>query len=116
MEAVFKDISVVNRFKKDFLFSLLGIMNEKTFERDFEELILNRVLILMEESGIDDIVNFVYFFDKYEIENINDLGLIIEEFRMIQNTILKSGGKDDLVRMIHILIKNIEKKMRGKKP
>jgi hypothetical protein len=116
MEAVFKDISVVDRFKKDFLFSLLGVMNEKTFEREFEELILSRVLILMEESGIDDIVNFIYFFDKYVVENINDMGLIIDECRMIQNTILKSGGNDDLVRMIHILIKNIEKKMRGKKP
>lgn len=115
METVFKDLGVISPFKKDFLFSLLGVLNEKAFEREFEELVLGRVLILMEESGVDEIINFIYFFDKYEIENLKDMGLIIDEFRMIQNTILKSGGTDDLVRMIHVLIKNIEKRVRGKK-
>lgn len=115
MEAVFKDIGVIRRFKKDFLFSLLGVLNEKKFDREFEELVLSKVLILMEESAVDEIINFIYFFDKYEIENLKDMGLIIDEFRMIQNTILKSGGTDDLVRMIHVLIKNMEKRVRGKK-
>lgn len=115
MEAVFKDIGVINRFKKDFLFSLLGVLNEKSFEREFEELVLGRVLILMEESSVDEIINFIYFFDKYEIENLSDMKLIVDEFRMIQNTVLKSGGTDDLVRMIHVLIKNMEKRVRTRK-
>ncbi len=115
MEAVFKDIGIINRFKKDFLFSLLGVLNEKTLDREFEELVLGRVLILMEESAVDEIINFIYFFDKYEIENLQDMKLIVDEFRMIQNTVLKSGGTDDLVRMIHVLIKNMEKRVRGKK-
>lgn len=115
IESVFKDIGVVGRFKKDFLFSLLGVLNEKKFEREFEELVLSKVLISMEESAADEIIDFIYFFEKYEIENLKDMGLIIDEFRMIQDTILKSGGTDDLVRMIHVSIKNMEKRVRGKK-
>jgi hypothetical protein len=114
MESVFDDMKVIGRFKKDFLFSMLGVMNEKKFNKEFETLILNRILILMEEARIDDIVNFIYFFDKYEINNEEDLTLIIEELRMIQNTILKSSNKGDLARMIHVLIKNMEKKARIK--
>lgn len=34
--------------------------------------------------------------------------------RLIKNTILKSSSKEELVRMIHILIKNIERKARLK--
>ena len=114
MESVFDDIKVIGRFKKDFLFSMLGVMNEKKFNKEFETLILNRILIIMEESRIDDIINFIYFFDKYEINNEEDMMLIIEELRMIQNTILKSSNKGDLARMIHVLIKGIEKKARMK--
>lgn len=114
METVFKDVKMISQFKKDFLFSMLGVLNEKTFERSFEQLILGRILILMEESRIDEVVNFIYFFDNYEIHDDNDRALIIEELRLIQNTILKSSNKGDLVRMIHVLIKNIEKKARMK--
>jgi hypothetical protein len=42
--------------------------------------------------------------------NRKDLGLIVDELRLLQGMILKSGHKDDLVRRIHILIKNIEKR------
>jgi hypothetical protein len=114
MESVFDDIKVIGRFKKDFLFSMLGVMNEKKFNKEFESLILNRILILMEEARIDDIINFIYFFDKYEINNDEDMTLIIEELRLIQNTVLKSSNKGDLARMIHVLIKNMEKKARIK--
>ncbi|MCP5101790.1 MAG: hypothetical protein GY950_00340 [bacterium] len=112
MEKVFKDVKVIHPFKRDFLFSLLGVLNEKKFEKSFEEMILNRVLILMEEAGNDEIVDFVYFFDKYDVNSLKDMELINDELRLIQNTILKSGGKDDMVRMIHILIKNIEKRVK----
>jgi len=115
MEEVFKDFTVIASFKKDFLFSLLGVMNEKLFDEELEQKILNRVLVMLEEAHPDDIVNFVYFFDKYDINNTHDSKLIIDEFRLIQNTLLKSSKDDDLVRMIHTLIRNIEKKMILKK-
>jgi hypothetical protein len=68
----------------------------------------------MEESRIEDIIHFIRFFDRYEVSNIKDLGLIIEELRLLQDMILKSGRKDDLVRSIHVLIKSIEKRARLK--
>ena len=110
IESVFKDIKVINYFKKDFLHALLELLNEKKFDRDSENLLLNHVLIMMEESGIAEITDFIYFFDNYEVNNRKDLGLIIAELRLLQNMILKSGHKDDLVRSIHILIRNIEKR------
>ncbi len=114
MESVFKDIKVINHFKKDFLISLLGLLNERKLDKEFEDMVLNRVLIMMEESRIDDIIHFIYFFDKYEVSNIKDLGLIIDELRLLQDMILKSGRQDDLVRSIQVLIKNIEKRARLK--
>lgn len=114
MESVFKDIKVIDHFKKDFLLSLLGLLNEKRLDKEFEDMLLNRLLVMMEESRIDDIIHFIYFFDKYEVSNIKDLGLIIDELRLLQDMILKSGRQDDLVRSIHVLIKNIEKRARLK--
>ena len=114
MESVFKDIKVIDHFKKDFLLSLLGLLSEKKLDKEFEDMLLNRVLVMMEESRIDDIIHFIYFFDKYEVNNIKDLGLIIDELRLLQDMILKSGRKDDLVRGIHVLIKSIEKRARLK--
>lgn len=110
IESIFKDIKVVNLFKKDFLHSLLELLNEKKFDRDSENLLLNKILIMMEESSIDEITDFIYFFDKYEVNNRKDFGLIIAELRLLQGMILKSGHKDDLVRSIHVLIRNIEKR------
>jgi hypothetical protein len=111
VESIFKDTTVVRDFKKDFLFSLLGVMNAKVFDEELEEKILNQVLVFMEEASVEELVNFVYFFEKYEINNRQDCELIINEFRLIQNTLLKSNSEQDLVRMIHVLIKNIERKM-----
>ena len=90
-------------------------MNAKVFDEESEEKILNRVLVLMEEAPAEELVNFVYFFDKYEISRPEDSQLIIDEFRLIQNTLLKSSSEQNLVRMIHVLIKNIERKMTLKK-
>jgi len=115
VESIFKDTTVVRDFKKDFLFSLLRVMNAKIFDEKIEEKILNWVLVFMEETSIQELVNFVYFFEKYEINNRWDCELIINEFRLIRNTLLKSGSEQDLVRMIHVLIKDIERKMALKK-
>ena len=111
MESIFEDTTLVRGLIKDFLTSLLGVMNAKGIEEDLEEEILNRVLVFMEEASIEELVNFVYFFDKYEINNRQDGELIIKEFRLIRNTLLKSSSEQDLVRMIHVLIRNIERKM-----
>jgi len=110
MEAVLNDLSAIDGFRKDFLFSLLGVLNERVFDIDFEEKILNRILVMMEESPQEEIVNFIYFFDKYDINRIQDQELIIDELRLVQNTLLKSSNDQNLVKMIHILIKNLEKK------
>ncbi len=116
LEQIFEDIAVIMPFKKDFLFSLVVTLNEKFLDRPFEEKVLNRVLVMLEEAGLEEIVNFIYFFDKYEVARAEDVNLIFDEFHMIQNTILKSDAPDadDLVRMIHTLIKNIEKRVRQK--
>jgi hypothetical protein len=115
VESIFIDTTVVRDFKKDFLFSLLGVMNAKVFDEELEEKILNRVLVFMEEASVEELVNFVFFFEKYEINNRQDCELIINEFRLIQNTLLKSSSEQDLVRMVHVLIKNIDRKMTLKK-
>ncbi|MCP4149066.1 MAG: hypothetical protein GY757_15060 [bacterium] len=116
IEAVIENLKVVSQLKKDFLLALLGVMNEKKFQPQFEDKLLNRVLVLLEEASEDEVVNFIYFFDKYEIENRGHMELVIDELRLIQNSILKSGGKDDLVRMLHVLIKNIEKRSKLQRP
>lgn len=115
MESIFEDTTLVRGLIKDFLTSLLGVMNTKEIEEDLEEKILNRVLVFMEEAPIEELVNFVYFFDKYEINNRQDGELIIKESRLIRNTLLKSSSEPELVRMIHLLIRNIERKMALKK-
>ncbi|MCP5051096.1 MAG: hypothetical protein GY940_28285 [bacterium] len=115
METVFQDLTVIRPFKKDFLFSLLGVLNEKLFDQELEEKILNRILVMMEEAHFDEIVNFIYFFDRYEINNERDSQLIIDELRLIQNTLLKSPDENNMVKMIHGLTRQIEKKMVLKK-
>lgn len=115
LESIFKDTTVVRDIKKDLLISLLGVMNAKVFDKEIEEKILNQVLVFMEEASIEELVNFVYFFEKYEINNPQDCELIINEFRLIQDTLLKSSSEQDLVRMIHLLIKDIDRKMTLKK-
>lgn len=115
METIFKDLSIIYSLRKDFLLSLLGLMNDKIFDEAYEDFVMNRLLVLMEESPLDEIVNFIYFFDKYTPKNEPIRNLIIEELRLIQNTLLKSGSDQNLVKMIHILIKNIEKKATFKK-
>lgn len=90
-------------------------MNEKIFDEELEQKVLNRILVMLEEAHFDDIINFIYFFDKYNINNVQDSRLIIDELRLIQNTLLKSSNDSDLVRMIHTLIRSIEKKMILKK-
>lgn len=114
MEMIFKDFSFIDSFKKDFLFALLGVMNEKVFNDDIEEQIVNRILVMMEEAALDELVNFIYFFDRYEIDREAVSQLIIEELRMVQNTVLKSSREDELVRMLHILIKKIERDIKLK--
>lgn len=113
--SIFKDTLVVRDLKKDFLISLLGVMNAKAFEVEVEEKILNWVLVFMEEASIEELVHFVYFFNKYEINNPQDCQLIIDEFRLIRNTLLKSSSEQDLARMIHGIIKDMERKMTLKK-
>lgn len=115
MEAVFKDLKVISGFRKDFLLSLLGVMNEKVFDVELEDKILNRVLVMMEEAPEEELVNFIYFFDKYRINNDRDRDLIIDELRLWQNTLLKTGSDQNLVRMLHVLVKNIENKPKTKK-
>jgi hypothetical protein len=115
LESIFKDTTVIRDFKKDFLISLLGVMNAKVFDEESEEKILNRVLVFMEEASIEELVHFVYFFDRYEINNRQDGELIIKEFRLIQDTLLKSTSEQELARMIHFLIKDIERKITQKK-
>jgi hypothetical protein len=115
MEAIFKDMTVVRALKKDFLFSLLGVLNDKVFDEELEEKILNRVLVMMEEAHFEEIVNFVYFFERYEINNYKDGQLIIDEMRLIQNTLLKSSNDNELVKILHVLVRKIEKTMMIKK-
>ncbi|MCU0284908.1 MAG: hypothetical protein MUF15_00790 [Acidobacteria bacterium] len=115
IESVLKDIKIVQHLKKEFLFSLLDLMNGKKLSQDFEDMLLNRILIMMEESNIDEVGDFIAFFDKYEINNRKDINLIIKELRLLQGTILKSGHQDGLIRSIHGLIKDIEKRALLKK-
>jgi hypothetical protein len=115
IEAIFKNLNVITEFKKDFLFSLLDVLNEKLFDEEFEEKILHQILVMMEESPEEELVHFIYFFDKYQINSLNEKYLIIDELRLIHNTLLKSSSNQNLVRTVHILMKKIEKKTRLKK-
>jgi hypothetical protein len=115
MEAIFKDLTVIRSLKKDFLFSLLGVLNEKVFDPELEEKILNRVLIMLEEAHFEEIVNFIYFFERYDVNSYKEGQLIIEELRLIQNTLLKSSNDNELVKMLHVLVRKIEKSMVIKK-
>jgi hypothetical protein len=112
MKAVFKNLNITAGFKRAFLFSLLGVLNEKLFDKAVEEKILSQLLVLMEESPGDELGDFIYFFDRCPIASIKDKNLIIAELRLIRDTLLKSSDVQTLerVRMIRGLIKNIEKK------
>ncbi len=116
LEMIFQDplLQIIQPFKKDFLFALLGVLNDKGFERQFEDMVLNRILVMMEEASVEEVVNYIYFFEKYDVRSMRDMGLIIEELRLIQNTLLKTADGGDLSRLIHILIKNIEKRVKLK--
>jgi len=114
-ESIFKDTTVIRDFKKDFLISLLGVMNEKVFDEELEENLLNRVLVFMEEASSQELFHFIYFFEKYKINNPEDGELIIKEFRLVQDMLLKSPTEPVLVRMLHLLIKHIDRKITLKK-
>jgi hypothetical protein len=115
LETIFKDTTVVRDLKKDFLISLSGVMKAKVFDEGLEEKVLNRVLVFMEEASPEELAHFVYFFGRYEINNRQDCELIIDEFRLVLDMLLKSGTEPDLVRVIHLLIKDVERKITLKK-
>jgi len=115
LETIFKDTAVVRDLKKDFLISLLGVMNAKVFDKGQEEKVLNRVLVFMEEASPEELAHFVYFFGRYEINNRQDSELIINEFRLVRDMLLKFGNEPDLVRVINLLIKDMDRKITLKK-
>lgn len=115
IESILNDLQVVRDLKKDFLTSLLNVVNKKIFDEEMEGKILNQVLVLMEEAAVEEIVNFVDFFDKYTMNKKRDCKLIIDELRLVRETIIKAGIEPNLVRNINVLTRKIEEKMKLKR-
>ncbi|MGE5340766.1 MAG: hypothetical protein ACM3SY_04715 [Candidatus Omnitrophota bacterium] len=112
MDLLLSSLAAIRGLTKDFLLSLLGTINRKLFDETEETKVLDQILVLMEESSGPDIAHFLYFFETYTIRTPEDKDLIIDELRLIQNTLLKSQEDQNLVRLIHVLIKKIEKKSK----
>lgn len=95
--------------RKDLLISVSSIINSGEHDREFIDDIVHRILVLMEQAQADEVVNYIYFFDSTEIEDTELWNLIKDELRMVQNTLLVAHADDQLVRMIHYLIRKIDK-------
>jgi hypothetical protein len=107
MESIFKHSKAIGGFKKDFLLSLLDALNRDVFAQPLELKILEQVLVLMEESPADELAHFLYFFEHYRLEDRQHKELVVNELRLVRNTLLKSGASRDLPRRIHQLVKQI---------
>jgi hypothetical protein len=96
---------------KSLLISIQKFLSrEDNVSNKFRDQLLNKTLILMEKSPISKIVDFIYFFNQYKYKNRQEARLVIEELKLMQNTFLKTRQSHDFIRMIHVLINNIQKK------
>ncbi len=111
LEMVFDSVSEHRGPDKDLLITVSGIINsgehDITVVRDY----VNRILVMMEQAEAEEIVNYIYFFDTTEIEDADLWDLIKDELRMVQNTLLVEKKEEQMVKMIHYLIKKIDKKL-----
>jgi len=105
INSILENKTVLKKLEKDFLLLIIVLQERELFDGKLLEFILNKVLLMMEEAEPEQIVNFIYFFDSFEVKNNAHKKLIIDELKMIQNTLLKSSKNDNLVNMIYKLIK-----------
>ncbi len=99
---------ILNAIEKDFLLMIITLQEKDIIDAPLKEKLLNRILQMMEETDLKDIVNFIYFFDSFSVNTPEQKTLIIDELKMIQITLLKSPKNDNLVSMIYKLIKKID--------
>ncbi len=105
-----ENVECLLNFKKYYLISILKVLKDNKLDENYHNELIRNILILLEESEVDEIVDFIYFFDNYDIKDRKLAKLIIDEFRMIENTLLISSNDNELVRMIYVLIRKIRKK------
>jgi len=108
IDYILDNILILKGLEKDFLLLIISLQERNVFNENLSETILNKVLMIMEESDSDGIINFVYFFDSFKIVNNKQKKLIVDELKMIQKTLLKSTKNDNTVSMIYRLIKKME--------
>ncbi len=100
--------NVLSFIEKDFLLMLISLQEKNTFDGLLLEQLLNYILKMMEEARQEDIINFIFFFDSFEFTKQEHKTLIIDEFKMIQKTLLRSPENDNLVSMIYKLIPKLD--------
>ncbi len=96
--------------RKDLLISLLEVLNRPGLDEEVFSRLVERVLLMMEDASLDEIVQFVYFFDRLVIPPFANIALIQGELRMMQNTLLQAGDPVGLVGKIHLLLHRLENK------
>jgi hypothetical protein len=108
MNLILENTIALKGLEKDFLLLAVALQEKVMFDGPFLEELLNRVLMMMEETEPKGIINYIYFFDSFKIKNRKQLELIINELKMVQKTLLKSTEYDDTVSMIYRLIKKLD--------
>ncbi len=108
IRVIFADRRKLARLTDELLIALIPLFQKETgLPLELQEIVLNQILVLMEEADFEQLINFIHFFDAVVISAESLRLLIVEELRLIQNTILKSRGNDDLIGRLHFLINKI---------
>lgn len=97
--------------RKNLLISLLEVMNRPGLADAIVSRLLERVLVMMEEADLEEVVQFVYFFDRLLPRSPKEISLIQGELRMVQNTLLQAGDPAGMVSRIHHLLRRLEKRL-----
>lgn len=91
------------------LYTILRFREMVQADPKWEEWLLDRILVRMEEAESEALVHYVHFFDKYRFPRPEQTALIVAELKLIQNTLLRSSDPQQLVKTIHLLIHRLER-------
>ena len=99
---------VLKGIEKDFLLMIIALQDEEILDASMLDKLLNKVLTMMEETDPENLVNFIYFFDSFKVNTDEHRLFIIEELKMVQNTLFRSNADDTLVNLIYKLVRKME--------
>ncbi len=76
---------------------------------DQEAELITPLLVMLEKAAVKDLNPFVQFLDRCPVRTEEIRTLVVDELRMVLNTVLESKGPESLVKALHQLIKKLER-------